>query len=331
MSESVTSEIASSYSPSMGIIPNLALPAFDTYMSEDHTTLGSYDWLQASLDLCDPSYTSQACEAEIPAVFESAAFMAASQVPDTITPISDSDGHNLHGAINASVPGRSLTSLIADMQQQSAELVEGPWHKDDACSLGDYPIGRILELSQRFSAVSGPVLRRASPASEDAMESDTDDTSNARAAGAGAAATADTPTMLLVMCGYLWLLRIYGVVLSHFQKHLHRMSPSQYSQAVSAGLAGTGMSDVGNHSGICLDELPCADDALGLQRIHVAIRMLLDLLSEVEGHLGPHGMVARDVTMTLLVNSGTCPIDSSRGLEKKVATVKKLLLQKMGL
>jgi hypothetical protein len=325
--ECTGSEIASNYSSSVEQIPTLDLHAFDSHASDSYENLAGYDWLHASLDMGDVTY-HQTNQCDVDPFLQSAAFIAAAgQLQDTITPPSDSD---YPSASTNSMISKNLPLLITDMQQQLAKLMEGHWDKDDTSSLGDYPIGRILELSQQFSAMAGTILYRGPSHNEESAGSDTDDASRCHGT---AADTADAPTMLLVMCGYLWLVRIYGVVLNHFQKHLYRMSPSQSMRSKSASIDQNTNSTPGGSRGsaLCLSELLSADDDLGLQRIHMAIRMLLDVLHEVESHLGPRGMVARDVTMNLLVNSGRCANDSSRGLEKKVATVKNLLLQKLGL
>ncbi|KAG0154906.1 hypothetical protein PDIDSM_478 [Penicillium digitatum] len=111
-----------------------------------------------------------------------------------------------------------LTTLVSEIQQQLRKLEEGPWHADSTCSLDDYPVGTIIELSQQFSAIAGPILG-SKVSGGDALDIHRPGEPERNITSA----VADTPTMLLVMCGYMWLVRTYGVVLGHFHTHLNVM------------------------------------------------------------------------------------------------------------
>jgi hypothetical protein len=231
---------------------------------------------------------------------------------------------------NAVLTGQRLTALVADIQQQLRQLEEGPWHTDSACSLSDYPVGTIFELSQQFSAVAGPIISSsvfaggALEEDEEAAAKVGEDNMNEK--------KRDTPTMLLVMCGYMWLVSIYDVMLGHFQKHLHRM-PQNYKRTHHLGsTVGAGAtSTCSANTALRLGDLPCAETVLGLQQIHTAVCMLFDILHDIEGHLGHEAMVARNLAVTLLLSSGRRQDGSSSDLGKKATAVRELLREKMGL
>lgn len=307
-------------------------------ISECDSDMAGYDWLQSEFALedrnmfdVDPSdfaSWSQLATLTVAASWPTTEGMVA--VSNTASSIKNSNGVLI---------GQRLTTLVSEIQQQLRKLEEGPWHTDRPCSLDDYPIGTILELSQQFSTIAGPILRSTvciGGGSEGGSDDDEGDNKTA-------SVMADTPTMLLVMCGYMWLVRIYGVVLGHFQKHLHRMPTNHQFGTTTTGVRGpcsvTSPIDGGGDStnmaaagqALRLGELPCADMALGLQQIHMAVRMLLEVLHDIEGHLGRGAGVARDMAVTLLLNSGRRQDGSSGGLGKKATAVKELLREKMGL
>ncbi|KAJ5204644.1 uncharacterized protein N7498_005523 [Penicillium cinerascens] len=223
-----------------------------------------------------------------------------------------------------------LTTLVSEIQQQLRKLEEGPWHADSACSLDDYPVGTIIELSQQFSAIAGPILGSTvfgggalevhHPGEPERNITD---------------AVADTPTMLLVMCGYMWLVRTYGVVLGHFHTHLNVMPTGCLGETTGTRtpIGGSGTIPIGSMTGsaLRLSELPCTDTALGLQQIHTAVRLLFDVLHDIENHLGREAVMVRDMAVALLLQSGKLQDISSNGLGKKATAVRELLREKMGL
>ncbi|OPB40676.1 hypothetical protein A0O28_0007560 [Trichoderma guizhouense] len=252
--------------------------------------------------------------------------------PDDMAAINNTLASHINRSSNAATAttGQRLTALVSEIQQQLRRLEEGPWHTDSTHSLHDYPVGTILELSQQFSAIAGSILSSTVCTSGGLEEagSDEDNDNSGRTAGC---ATADTPTMLLIMCGYIWLVRIYGIVMGHFHKHLDRMPTGDPRHLIrtTAGVISPITSGVSTK--LRLGELPCTDVALSLQQIHTAVRMLLDVLHEIEGHLGRGAVAACDMAVALLLNSGRPQNGSSRGLGIKAAAVKKLLREKMGL
>lgn len=231
---------------------------------------------------------------------------------------------------NTAQTSQRLTTLVSEIQQQLRRLEEGPWHADSACSLDDYPVGTIIELSQQFSATAGPILGNT-VSTGGALEAHRPGEAERNMTPA----VADTPTMLLVMCGYMWLVRIYGVVLGHFHTHLNSMPPGCLGATTGrrTPIGGTGTITLGAMTGsaLRLSELPCTETALGLQQIHTAVRLLFDVLHDIENHLGPEAVMVRDMAVGLLLQSGKLQNSSSSGLGKKATAVRELLREKMGL
>lgn len=305
---STDSEQVSCYSQSIWDSPTLALQGLGPDMSECDGD-GTYDWMDQGFAITD----LQNCQTTSFDQTQFTQIALQEQTPESID------------ATSAILAAQQLTPLISDIQTQLTKLVDGPWNKADISNLEDYPVGSILELSRRFKTIVGQILGHNGSQNGESEESGSDDLGHGVTSQN---ATTDTPTMLLVMCGYLWLVRTYGVVLGHFQKYLNRMLPNQRFD-VSAESSGSAISLAS--SALRLGELPCSNATLSLQQIHIAMRMLLDVLHEIEGHLGRGAVVARDMAVTLLVNSGRCPNDSVRGLGKKATTVKELLRERMGL
>ncbi|VUC37647.1 unnamed protein product [Clonostachys rosea] len=212
-------------------------------------------------------------------------------------------------------PAQQLLSLISEMQQCLGSLERGAWQGDCARGLDDYPVGTILHLSREFGAIASPLLGKAST------------TGIIRASVTGVEVPeggVDTAAALFVLGGYMWLMRIYSVVLGHFQSHLSRYSYSS-----------SGLSDRGASSNVSptlqLGELPSANTAHDLGRIHTALSMLLGALREVEEYSGQGGAVVRNLVVALLTLPSVGEFDDSVGLVGKVQSIKELLREKMGL
>ncbi|KAH6845639.1 hypothetical protein B0I37DRAFT_189944 [Chaetomium sp. MPI-CAGE-AT-0009] len=238
----------------------------------------------------------------------------------------------------ASVAGRRLPALIAEMQQRLEALENGAWLHDSAHSLDHYPIGAVLRLSQEFGALAGQVLGLAATYGPDATS-----LQMMAAAGAGAGVGAgvgvpyeagrgdgggsssnSTATVLLVLGGYVFLVRLYGLVLGHFHAHLNRI-PSGSLGGPTPAASPT----------LQLGELPSGGAMPDVSRIHAALGMLLAALHSVEEQLGQGGEVAREMVLSILTQgSGLEPAKLQDGLGdlgEKVRSVKELLREKMGL
>lgn len=226
------------------------------------------------------------------------------------------------GPSNAAPTPRILQSnniidLVSKIQQQLQQLEESPWHTDSKRSLDDYPIGAILEISQQFSAIASSVF----------YSTTCDDDTNSN--------MADTPVILLAMTGYLWLVRIYSLILSHFQNHLCQIPASHllgnsdgFIKAIANG--GNGTNATATDQILRLGEVSCGAATFGLLRMQTVLNMLLDILQKIEGYVGRRGTVARDTALALLCNLGELQEDVFGNLSKKATEVKELLREKMG-
>lgn len=337
-------------------LPELEPGAFDTHTWDSwdlglHNTRNSiaegdneadhYSWLHSAMNL-DNISIFDASQSDPPQLSQLATLTATNWPIDGLATVTNRDSTKIRNLIPTQ---QRLIALISEMQQQLRELEKSPWQTDSARSLDDYPVGTILQLSQQFAALAGPVLSTTWPCREveedrvqtmDISEDGDDENENDQKMSG---ATSDTPTMLLVLCGYMWLVRIYRVLLGHFQKHLDRMPSTHHHDSRSPTMINAGSYGISSSSNstpaagptLLLGELPCANTALGLQRIHTAVGMLLDALRAVEGYLGRGGVMARDLTISLLLSSSQQQDGSYGGLGKRVTVVKELLREKMGL
>ncbi|PSR84127.1 hypothetical protein BD289DRAFT_453495 [Coniella lustricola] len=185
----------------------------------------------------------------------------------------------------------------------------------------------------------------------------------------------DTPTLLLLLSSYMSLVRIYNITLGHFHTHLTRMPmPNRRTPrgphtvaaitatnslfGAAAGRVASPQEGPAGRRALRLGELHSAAEAAaaaaaaasaannntssmgGLQRMHLAVSMLLEGLQDVETYLGPGGRLARERAMSLLVKDGQ-PQDSREISGRaandtdspgdRVMAVKRLLREKMGL
>lgn len=209
---------------------------------------------------------------------------------------------------------QQLLDLLSKMQQQLKLLKEGPWQFGSIFSLDEYPIGAILHLKQEFIVAIAPILGCSS-------ESLGGNTSSASSSFDGT--EVDDLEPVLVLSGYMSLMRIYSIVFGHFQTYLSQM-PS-HSQSLASSTTSPNLQ---------LSELPCANTGHELGRIHMALCMLQSSLGDVEKHLGTGGVVARDMVMTQLskaVRSSGKLKDGDDVLSRQGTAVKELLREKMSL
>lgn len=249
--------------------------------------------------------------------------------PEDGSSVATGDSPGSTQSISFISPCQQLTNLVSDIQQQLRTLEESPWHTNTTRSLADYPVGTILSLAQQLSALAGPILSKTSPIDGRLDDYGRDDYTQDRTdtkTNISAITGSPTPTMLLIMCGYIWLVRIYTVVLSHFQQHLksensnhHNSKPSNLTQrlnsppsvsmnmSIPTAAAGAGQLPPSN---LRLSDLSCADntDLLTLQQVYTAVRMLLDAMHEIETHLGRGGAVARAMAIAMLLNPSSSSV-----------------------
>lgn len=240
----------------------------------------------------------------------------------------------------ASLAWRRLPALIAEMQQRLETLESGSWlHDNDARSFDRYPIGTVLRLSQEFGGLAGQVLGLAATYGADSMNFNAVAAPHPhmQEAGSGPLAVANnTATVLLVLGGYLSLVRLYGLVLGHFHERLSRIPCGGLSNmGASHGPRSSTM--VNANPTLQLGELPRNGTMPDVNRIHAALGMLLTALHHVEEQVGKGGEVARDMAVALLTDGGgpgveTLNLRNDLGdLGEKVRSVKELLREKMGL
>lgn len=284
----------------------------------EHNNSNSWEWLQQGFGL-DNTYML-----DNPAL-DPAVWSPPTAILPTLISHSSEASLNDCSKSGSNVPVHRILSLIADMQHRMKFLEQGPWQGDCTRSLSDYPVGTILHLSQEFGAIAGPILHMARIADINSLPVAIDDSNGAEDMLKGV----DTATIMLVLGGYMWLVRIYGVVLGHFQAHLSRISVAGSEIDQTAPSLAPNASPT-----LQLGELPSSNTAPDLGRIHTALGLLLGALNDVEEQLGRGGAVARNLVVTLLTQEGLPKAghvrDECDALSGKVQSVKELLREKMG-
>ncbi|KAF4344523.1 Zn2Cys6 transcription factor [Fusarium beomiforme] len=205
-----------------------------------------------------------------------------------------------------------LSNLVTKIHETSKSLEESPWSNvPDTKQLRNYPIGRVLSLSQDFCSVLSYIWGKSSMSSDghssgngssptpsaDMLDCPEAPSSITMApdttTSTSMAASADMPTMLLVLSCYTSLIKLYSLVFAHFQNHLSHLpeTPSGYpSQTTLAS----------HRWGLQLGELPSADETC--TKICTAVQILLDAFQSVEDVVG----LPRSISA---VNQRTCNVD----------------------
>lgn len=224
-----------------------------------------------------------------------------------------------------------LPSLVADMHRQLRTLETGPWQDDGTRTLDDYPVGTILNLSKEFSNISVCIFNEAR-APKHVTASNPTEEGNAEIARSLLEGTSaeteqpdvDTVTALLLLSGYLTLVRMFEVVLDHFKRHLTSL------QSVSCDRSNAAF---GIDSKTQLCQLP----GFEFSQIHTAIEVLVAVFEEIEESLGQGGSVGKELVMTRLLQDGWLEAPGTEksqcsfsGLSGKFESVKVLLKAKMG-
>ncbi|KAF5591816.1 Zn2Cys6 transcription factor [Fusarium pseudoanthophilum] len=263
-----------------------------------------------------------------------------------------------------------LSTLVTKIHETSKALEESSWSNvPDAKQLQNYPIGRVLSLSQDFCSILGCIWGKVSISSDgQSSGSGSSPTPSAEmldyaevlssinmtqdpTASSSMAASVDMPTALLVLSCYTSLIKLYSLVFAHFQNHLSHLpgTPSPYpSQAALAS----------HRWGLQLGELPSADETC--TKICTAVQVLLDAFQSVEDVVGlPRSISAvrqrtcdiggmdfsaelgktslwTDYMVHFVVRSNTIRADTEeceemRELSTKVRSLKALIREKMNL
>ncbi|KAF5691016.1 Zn2Cys6 transcription factor [Fusarium denticulatum] len=263
-----------------------------------------------------------------------------------------------------------LSTLVTKIHETSKALEESPWSNvPDAKQLRNYPIGRVLSLSQDFCSILGCIWVKGSISSDgQPSRSGSSPTPSAEMLdyaeilpsinmtqdpipSSAMAASVDMPTALLVLSCYTSFIKLYSLVFAHFQNHLSHLpeAPSPYpSQAALAS----------HRWGLQLGELPSADETC--TKICTAVQVLLDAFQSVEDVFGlPRSISAvrqrtcdiggmdfsaelgrtslwTDYMVHFVVRSNTVRADTEeceemRELSSKVRSLKALIREKMNL
>lgn len=314
------------------------------------------------LDLAPSAMPTNTYHAQYPAAF------------DHITPPVTEAGHLMdisesseHTPPHAIV---QLSNLVTKIHETSKSLEESPWSNvPDTKQLQNYPIGRVLSLSQDFCSILSWIWGKStissdghssgngsSPTPSAEMLDYAEVLSSIRmtqdpTTSSSMATSVDMPTMLLVLSCYTSLIKLYSLVFAHFQNHLSHLpeTPSPYpSQAALAS----------HRWGLQLGELPSADETC--TKICTAVQVLLDAFQSVEDVVGlPRSISAvrqrtcdiegmdfsaelgrtslwTDYMVHFVVRSNTIRADTEeceemRELSMKVRSLKALIREKMNL
>ncbi|KAH6627205.1 hypothetical protein B0J18DRAFT_163414 [Chaetomium sp. MPI-SDFR-AT-0129] len=231
---------------------------------------------------------------------------------------------------------RRLPALIAEMQQRLELLEHGGWldppgpGSDDishARSFDRYPIGAVLRLTQEFGALTGEVWVAPSLSAGCCNGSDRCEKGDGQGQGP------NVSTVLLVLGGYVLLVRLHALVLAHLHAHLERLpSPHSHGHAHShsptltpdqdsppshqppttptgskAMSMGVSMTMTSTRLRLA-DLLPHSSPPIvppEVSRIHAALGMLLAALHGVEAQLGRGGERVRGLVVALVSGSGS--------------------------
>nr|S4W177.1 RecName: Full=Equisetin cluster transcription factor eqxR; AltName: Full=Equisetin biosynthesis protein R [Fusarium heterosporum]AGO86667.1 Zn2Cys6 transcription factor [Fusarium heterosporum] len=201
-----------------------------------------------------------------------------------------------------------LSALVTNIHETSKSLGESFWASlAESSQLKNYPIGRVLSLSQDFTAIleciwMSKTMDYKQSSSFVTSESDGQDgissfeledvldygellstvgTSPGRSdfstsTHSSVATAVDMPTMLLVLSCYTSLTKLYSLVFEHFESHLSHL-PHSYTSPTSHTSPRWGL-------GLQLGELPSADETC--TKVYTAVQILLDAFQSVEDVVG---------------------------------------------
>ncbi|KAJ4115410.1 Fusarisetin A cluster transcription factor fsa5 [Fusarium equiseti] len=201
-----------------------------------------------------------------------------------------------------------LSTLVTKIHETSKALEESFWTSlADSNQLKNYPIGRVLSLSQDFSTILECIW--ASKTIDCKQSSSFATSENHRQDGVSSfeledildygeffstvgtspgrsdfststhssvATAVDMPTMLLVLSCYTSLTKLYSLVFEHFENHLSHL-PHSYTSHVAHGSPKWGL-------GLQLGELPSADETC--TKVYTAVQILIDAFQSVEDVVG---------------------------------------------
>ncbi|XEU94840.1 hypothetical protein FSHL1_000124 [Fusarium sambucinum] len=201
-----------------------------------------------------------------------------------------------------------LSTLVAKIHETSKTLQESFWTSlSDSNQLKNYPIGRVLSLSQDFSTIleciwMSKTMDFKQPSSFAASENHGQDATSSfgiedaldygeflptvgtspgssdlsTSTHSSVATAVDMPTMLLVLSCYTSLTKLYSLVFEHFESHLSHL-PHSFASHTACASPKWGL-------GLQLGELPSADETC--TKVYTAVQILLDAFQSVEDVVG---------------------------------------------
>lgn len=235
------------------------------------------------LDLASSGIPTNTYHAQYPSAFDHIAPSVAEA--GHLMDISESSEHTPPHAIV------QLSNLVTKVHETSKSLEESPWSNvPDTKQLQNYPIGRVLSLSQDFCSILSYIWGKSSVSSDGHSSGNgssptpsaemldyAEVLSSIKMNGSPRPPSVDMPTMLLVLSCYTSLIKLYSLVFAHFENHLSHLpeAPSPYpSQTALAS----------HRWGLQLGELPSADETY--TKICTAVQVLLDTFQSVEDAVG---------------------------------------------
>ncbi|KAK6613688.1 hypothetical protein H4I96_00009 [Botrytis cinerea] len=115
--------------------------------------------------------------------------------------------------------------------------------------------------------------------------------------------TADTPTILLVVAGYMHIMQVCALVLDHFKTYLQSIPGPNNSLSSPLALSLNLSTLPENEPALQRNELLSANAVHYLYQINTAVRMVQDSLRDIERHLGRGGVLVKDLAVGFLRSS----------------------------
>ncbi|TQV97843.1 acyl-protein thioesterase 1,2 [Cordyceps javanica] len=201
-----------------------------------------------------------------------------------------------------------LLRLLPKIKQELSKFENGFWRNEGAASLDDYPIWNIVLMAREIREVASAIFGKSEEAlRENQLNYQIGPTSHY-------GTKADTPAVLLLLCGHIWLMRLYSVVLDHVQNRIDDIpTVTDHSQLLDhATLWPDLLSE--HRSGL----LSLPDLGLGLA------------VKSVECQLGGDGFQLREAAVTALQNDDYVPSGNLQSIEMRFDSLKQQLRTKIG-
>ncbi|KAM0123416.1 hypothetical protein ACHAP3_011152 [Botrytis cinerea] len=191
-----------------------------------------------------------------------------------------------------------LTTLVYQIQSQLRELSEHSLHHslENRTNLDD-SISNILTLSQKFGFMAAQILHTTN------LATDSTRGGSSTPSPSEIGTTADTPTILLVVAGYMHIMQVCALVLDHFKTYLQSIPGPNNSLSSPLALSLNLSTLPENEPALQRNELLSANAVHYLYQINTAVRMVQDSLRDIERHLGRGGVLVKDLAVGFLRSS----------------------------